>query len=193
MQPSLSKILGIFGLSNQKPSEGQRTEEFDPQTLGPKEMYLEWDSIVKAEIRDLNKRFSRTFIIIAIFIALLLIVMEEFWLILVVGSLIFFVISLNRLPEHSVHIQVSSHGIKYGETMYYWHALRRFFFKQVAGGEILIVDTHNYLPGRLFFSYRPEDRDSIIQALNKHIDYLSVEPMSFLDKIFEDVKGKFNI
>lgn len=193
MQPQLTKILNFLGFSNRKMREEKKAEEFDPQTLGPKEMYLEWDSIVRAEIKDYNKRFSRTFIVIAVVIALLLVVMKEFGLILVVGSLIFFLVSLNRLPEHSVHIEVSSHGIKYGETMYYWHELKHFFFKQAGGGEILIVDTYKYLPGRLFFGFNPSLKGKIKEALDKHITFLAVEPATFLDKLFDSVKSKFNI
>ena len=193
MQIPYSKILNFVGLTNQKPSDNKRPDGFDLQTLGPKEMYVEWDSVVKAEVKEMNKRFSRTFIIIAVVIALLLVVMKEFGLIFVVASLIFFLVSLNRLPEHSIHVEASSHGIKYGDSMYYWHDLRQFFFKQLAGTEIMIVDTYTYLPGRLFFSFNPADKVKIKEALDKHITYLSVEPMSFLDKLFENVKSKFNI
>ncbi|HBI35818.1 TPA: hypothetical protein DDY47_02705 [candidate division WWE3 bacterium] len=193
MQIPYSKILNFFGMSNQKPSDTKRPDGFDPQTLGPKEKYIEWDSVVKAEIKEMNKRFSRTVIIIAVVIALLLVVMQEFGLIFVVASLIFFLISLNRLPEHTVHVEVSSHGIKYGDSMYYWYELKQFFFKKVAEAEILIVDTYTYLPGRLFFSFILEDRTKIKEALDKHINFLSIEPLSFLDKFFENVKSKFNI
>jgi hypothetical protein len=185
--------LNLVGLTNQKPSENKRSDGFDPQTLAPKEIYVEWESVVKAEVKEMNKRFSRTFIIIAVVITLLLVVMKEFGLIFVVASLIFFLVSLNRLPEHSVHVEASSHGIKYGDSMYYWHDLRQFFFKQIAGTEIMIVDTYTYLPGRLFFSFNPVDKVKIQESLDKHIPYLSVEPMSFLDKLFENVKSKFNI
>ncbi|GIW69311.1 MAG: hypothetical protein KatS3mg101_0058 [Patescibacteria group bacterium] len=193
MQSTFSRILNFLGFSNWKPQEDNKPKEFDPQTLGPKEVYIEWDSIVRAEVKDYNKRFSRTFIIIAVVIALLLLAMKEFWLILVVGSLIFFLISLNRLPEHAVHIEVSSHGIKYGDNMYYWQDLKHFFFKQVGTGEILIVDTYRYLPGRLFFSFAQSDKDRIKEALDKHITFLSTEPVTFLDKLFDSVKNKFNI
>ena len=193
MQIPYSKILNLVGLTNQKPSDNKRSDGFDPQTLAPKEIYVEWESVVKAEVKEMNKRFSRTFIIIAVVITLLLVVMKEFGLIFVVASLIFFLVSLNRLPEHSVHVEASSHGIKYGDSMYYWHDLRQFFFKQIAGTEIMIVDTYTYLPGRLFFSFNPVDRAKIQESLDKHIPYLSVEPMSFLDKLFENVKSKFNI
>ncbi|KKS40472.1 MAG: hypothetical protein UV03_C0006G0004 [candidate division WWE3 bacterium GW2011_GWE1_42_16] len=187
MQIPYSKILDFFGISNEKPSDTKRPDGFDPQTLGPKEVYVVWDSVVKAEIKEMNKRFSRTFIIIAVVIALLLVVMQEFGLIFVVASLIFFVLSLNRLPEHTIHVEVSSHGIKYGDTMYYWHELKQFFFKEVAGAEVMMVDTYTYLPGRLFFSFNESDKFKIKESLDKHINFVSVAPMSFLDKFFENI------
>jgi hypothetical protein len=192
MKIPTSKLLDFFGLPSFKPVDN-RPVDFDPKNLAPRELYIEWDSVVKQEVKEVNRRFSRTFIIIAVVIALLLVVMKEFGLIFVVASLIFFLVALNRLPEHSVHIEASSYGIKYGESMYYWHDLKNFFFKKVGSGEILVVDTNIYLPGRLFFSFMPSDREKIKESLTKHITYLEVEPVTFLDKLFDNVKGRFNI
>lgn len=192
MNTFLNKTLNFFGLSLKRKDESP-VPTAENEDRGPLEVYISWDSVVKQEIKDINKRFSRTFIIIAVFVSLLLVAMQEFGLILVVASLIFFLFALNKMPEQSVKVEVNSHGIKYGDTIYFWPDLKYFFFKAIGNGEILIVDTKIYIPGRLFFSFNAEDKEKIKESIKKHIIFLEQEPVSYMDKLLNNVKSRFNI
>lgn len=190
----MPSLLTMLGFGTKMPTETQKeAEDFDPEKLGPKEIYLTWDSLVKAEIKEINKRFSRTFIIIAAVVAVFLLIMQEIGLIFVVAALMFFVSVLNKMPEENVPIEVSNYGFKYDDKIYYWYQLKNFFFKSVKDTEVLAIDTYLYLPGRLFISFDPAKKQEIQDVLMKKISMLTVEPKTLMDKIYDKIVSKMNI
>ena len=191
---SITKPLGLGSSTQEKRLETQQEkEEALMKQHGAKEILLEWTRPSKISSMQLNPRFLRMFTIIAVVVGLILALMQELVVILVVGSLIFFYYALNKkYISADIKYQITNYGIVYGDTMYYWYDLKRFFYAKRMEEEILSVDTSLGLPARLIIVFPAELKDKITDILKQYLVYLEVEPKSFLDKIYEKTLSKLN-
>lgn len=188
----ITNFLGVSGLFKGPQQNVAPVEEFNPEKLGPKEVYISWETSLSRERTGISKKFTRTFIVIAIVMGLLLAIMQDFILILVIGSVIFVSYVFSKYQLGEVRYEISNHGIMMDNHMYYWHQLSNFFFSARIGGEILVVDTKLGLPGRLFISFSPENKERIQEAVGKHLTFLKVEPKTSFDRAYDSVLSKFN-
>jgi hypothetical protein len=130
--------------------------------------------------------------IIGIFIGLLLLIMQEFVLLVVIGSLIFFFQALKKMLPESIKFEISNHGVMIGDNLYYWGKLRRYFFINREGREVLAIDTVLGFPGRIYVHFDPSDKDKIKAILDRYIHFMETEPRTFLDDAYDKILGKFN-
>ena len=142
----MQKINGsrIFQIS--KAAETAQKDVFDSDKLPPKEVFMSWTINLKREGFNPNKKFARTFIIIAIVLGLILAIMQDFVLILGIASIIFVSYVFTKYQLGEAVIEISSHGISYDGKVYYWHELKNFFFSERGSSSILIVGTRMGLP-----------------------------------------------
>jgi len=165
--PSFTKFMDIK--SREDYLGPAKIENLDPENLPVKEIYLAWQKEVSVEEKiSVSKRYSRSLITISIVVGLILLIMQQFFVLLILGSIAFFVISLKKVSSENVKYELSNHGIMIDDSMYYWDKLRRFFFLPKGGTEILVVDTTIGFPGRIYLSFNPEDRDKIKEILEKY-------------------------
>jgi hypothetical protein len=190
----VSRYLGVSNLLplSAKPSSAPDEEEFDPKTLGPKKVFMSWETPSRPQLKSKNRKFNRTFIIIGIVLGLLLAAMQEIMLIFLVASVVFINYALSKSNPDKVSIEISNHGIMYSGAMYYWHQMRRFFFKEDSGESILMVDLYATIPGRLFIIYSSKDRVKLKTYLEEKLSYLEEAPRDFLDKAYDSVSDKFD-
>ena len=190
--PSFTKFMDIK--SREDYLGPAKIENLDPENLPVKEIYLAWQKEVSVEEKiSVSKRYSRSLITISIVVGLILLIMQQFFVLLILGSIAFFVISLKKVSSENVRYELSNHGIMIDDSMYYWDKLRRFFFLPKGGTEILVVDTTIGFPGRIYLSFNPEDRDKIKEILEKYTHYLESEPRTFLDNAYDKVINKFSV
>jgi len=171
-----------------------KIENLDPENLPVKEIFLAWEKEVTVEEKvAVSKRYSRSLITISIVVGLILLVMQQFFVLLVIASIAFFVISLKKVSPEVVKYEISNHGIMIDDTMYYWNKLRRFFFLQRENTEVLAVDTTIGFPGRIYLSFNPEDKEKIKEILEKYTHYLESEPRTFFDDAYDTVVSKISL
>ena len=188
--PKVTELLDIRG--KESSLEPAKVPDFDYQKI-PKEVYFSWEATANHEVKGMSKRFIRAFTIIGIFVGLLLLIMQEFFVILIVGSLIFFTQALMKLTPEPTKYELSSHGLKVGEDLYYWDHLRRFFFVLREGTEVIGVDTTLGFPGRLFIPFNQVDKEKIKEILIKYLHFLDNEPKTFFDNAYDRVVKKFSV
>lgn len=188
--PSLVNLLGLPQIVPQRPTPPP--VNFDPKTLGPKETFLKWHAASRATVRTFSPKFSRTFLAIGIVIAFLLVIMQEFILILMVASLFFLTYVLSKTAPESLDYEINNHGILVGEQIYYWHDLRQFFFIHKNDVDVLCVDTYLGVPARLYLTINIADRTKIYEYLEPKLNYLNEEPKTPFDKAYDNVMSKFN-
>ncbi|MBW6441617.1 hypothetical protein K0B04_01750 [Patescibacteria group bacterium] len=189
--PSLTKFLDI---KDPRESLGpSKIEEIDRDSLGPKEVFMSWEETVSlGEKTPISKRFSRPIMIIGIFVGLLLLIMQEFFVILIIGSLIFFVQAIMKMAPENIKYELSNHGILINDDLYYWDKLRRFFYITREGSEVLAIDTVLGFPGRIYIHFNPEDKEKIKEVINRYLHFLEAEPRTFLDNTYDKVVQRFS-
>ena len=190
----LSDVTDFIGITDSKanqpvPSEGV---EFDREELGPKKVIHAWEATPKAPLVSIAPRYRKTFMVLGAVIVFILVLMQEFWLILLIVSMFFLNRVMSQNPLDRFRYEITNHGISINGQMYYWDELTRFFFSDHFGGESLAVDTKTKVPPRLIIYFNNEDKHKIIDELNKHIDYLEQEPLTFADKAYTTVMDKFD-
>ncbi|MBU1133276.1 hypothetical protein KKG08_03340 [Patescibacteria group bacterium] len=171
-----------------------KISDFELEKLGEKKVFLAWEALGRAEKSgEMGIKFTRTFTIIGVFVGLVLMIMQEFFLILAVGSVIFVVQALTKATPEIVKYEFSNHGLLINETLYYWDQLKRYFFILRDGGEAIAIDTTLGFPGRLFISFIPKDKEEIKRILDQRLFFLKEEPKTFLDTAYEKILDKFDI
>lgn len=190
--PSFSKFMDFK--SREESLGPAKVENLDLEKLPTKEIYLAWQKEVTVDEKvSISKRYSRSLITISIVVGLILLVMQQFFVLLIIGSIAFFVISLKKVSPENVKYELSNHGIMIDDSMYYWNILRRFFFLSEGKNEVLAVDTTVGFPGRIYLSFSPGDRDKIVEILDKYIHYLESEPRTFFDDAYDKVVSKISM
>lgn len=170
---------------------GQPQAEFDPTRLGPKESYFVWSAPGRAIHKGYNEKLMRTFAIIGVFVALFLVILQEYLLILVVVSMIFVGHVLAKTPPEDSKFELSSYGVSIDDQTYYWHELRRFFFFNQDGYKVLAIDLINGFPSRLFLTINEADLSKIQEILGQRLQFLESVPETLLDKTYKSVSSKF--
>jgi len=190
--PSLTKFLNIRDPRDSL--EPAKIPEMNKESLGPKEVYLSWEKLLTVDEKTvISKRFTKPAVIIGMVVGFILLIMQEFILILSIGVLIFFLQALKKMPPENVKYEISSHGVMIGDNLYYWDKLRRFFFIVREGSEVLAIDTILGFPGRIYIHFDSVDKEKIKEILEKYLHYIESEPRTFFDTAYDKIVKRINI
>jgi len=175
-------------------TDNASAEEFNPhEVYGKKKIFQVWEALARSHKKGMSLKLSRSFMMIGIVIALLLVIMQEFFLLFVIASLIFISNVLAKVPPEKVKYEISNHGILYGTDMYYWKDLKQFYFDEIDGLDLLVVDTRIALPGRLYITLQAGSKDKLQAYLDERLIFLESPPQTFLDKGYASVVDKFDL
>lgn len=190
--PSFSKFMDFK--SREDYLGPSKVEPMEKENLPVKEIFFSWEKEVSVEdTKVISKRFNNALTLIGVFVGLLLLAMQQFFVLLVVGSLVFFVQSLRKVSPENVKYEISNHGVMVEDSIYYWDKLRRFFFLTREGSEVLVIDTVIGFPGRIYLSIDLNDKEKIKNLLEKYLHYLDAEPRTILDEAYDKVVNKFSV
>jgi len=171
-----------------------KIEPMEKENLPVKEIFFSWEKEMSLEDRKvISKKFNNAITLIGVFVGLLLLAMQQFFVLLIVGSLVFFIQALKKVSPGSVKFEISNHGVMVDDSMYYWDKLRRFFFLTRENSEVLVIDTVIGFPGRIYLSIDSNDKEKIKTLLEKYLHYLDAEPRTFLDNTYDKVVSKFSV
>ena len=192
----LPSIANFMGIKDPRDSLGpSKVGEMDRNNLPTKEILLVWEKEMPADSKKVfNSSFVRAVTIIGILLGVLFLFMREFALILVVGSLILFFSSLDKMTFSKVRYEVSNHGILIGDDLYFWDVLRRYYFSpRGVSDEVVVVDTVLGIPGRIYLPFNPEDKSKIMEIFDNYLNYLEEEPKTVFDNAYDKVINMFGV
>ena len=190
--PSFSKFMDFK--SREDYLGPAKIEPMEKENLPVKEIFFSWEKEMSLEDRKvISKKFNNAITLIGVFVGLLLLAMQQFFVLLIVGSLVFFIQALKKVSPGSVKFEISNHGVMVDDSMYYWDKLRRFFFLTRENSEVLVIDTVIGFPGRIYLSFDSNDKEKIKTLLEKYLHYLDAEPRTFLDNTYDKVVSKFSV
>jgi hypothetical protein len=196
---SISKFIksGIAGSPETPqpaaPVSQEEKEESMFKQYGPKQALLEWVSAGKLQTINFNQKFIRLGGIIALVVAILFALMQDFAILLMIASVIaFYYILTKKYAGADIFCQLNNYGLVYGGKTYHWGSLRRFFFITRGSEELLIVDLVDAFFPRLLITFPADKKGEIERILKEHIMLLEKEPKSTFDKSVDSLMSKLN-
>lgn len=161
-------------LTNQTLQAQQAPVFKKPQVL------LTWQAPMRV-FKKRSREFWSTALSIAFLLAVILLFVKEWFLIIVIASVIFVFYVLSNIPPETVEHQITDQGIKTAGRFYAWQEMICFWFSQKSGQKVLYVQTLSGIPGRLELLLVNQDETQIKPLLSKYLPEEEVKP-SFLDR-----------
>lgn len=196
MAVKFTDVSDFLGVTNTRANEPVLPSKpsFDPEKEGERKVLYEWDTVTRIQPKIMvASKVNRSLLIIAALVALLLVSMKEFLLIAVVSSIVFVRYILSATPGESVHHKITNHGVDFAGQFYSWADLKHYFFISHENHEMLCIDTHNKLPGRLFMIIQTSEKEKIKEIVGKYLTFLQEPPSSVVDKMFETAFSKIKV
>ncbi len=189
-------VTNFFGLS--KPEDKDPVDIQTPKALKTeieeeRKVFYAWEAMARPELKSISKKKLKTLTVVGVGICVVLIAMQEFFLILGVLSLIFVSYMLTHTPPESVKYELTNKGVKFGEIFYNWTNLKYFFFTNEAGVDAVAIDTVNTVPARLYLTIKAGDRDRVHELLAQYVNYLEQAPKTFVDRAYGSVMDKLDL
>lgn len=197
----LINITNYLGLTNHQKKGFAQENSKNPETENIKTKYPKqerktlyaWKALSRPTKKQMSQKTTKTLIIIGAVIALLLVAMQEFFLILVALSLIFVSYILQQIPAEEIEYEITNHGVKYAGKLYFWEDLSQFFFLNAEGMEIVALDVLNDLPARIYLTLSGGNREKVKKLLEEHIEFLEEEPKTFFDKAYDSISNRLDL
>lgn len=143
------------------------------------EVLFSWSAPVRP-FKKRNKEFFTTILSIAFLVGLILFFIEGILPVIVVGALVFLVYVFSTVEPETVEHKITNLGIDFAGTKKEWPDLKRFWFTQRFGIDLLKVEAKEGLT-RIEMVIDSGDKDRIEKLLEKHLPYEEAAP-NFLDK-----------
>ena len=191
------KSLVVGDRSDEEQKHVEEVAVFDSEEyrrdIGKKEIFFEKHTMSRPDRTSTNPRSSRVLTTIGLVLGVLLLIMQQFTLLLVIGSMLFISHALRKTTPDTVTYEISNYGVEYAGVLYYWPQLKSFFFSEKEGMSVLAINTVNVFPGRLFLFCDASEIAKLQGIVEENLSILEKEPESFIDKAYKSVSDKFDI
>lgn len=197
---NIHDVTNMLGLTSHQPEERPvvNTEikpkiQESPEETEPRKTLYKWSAASRAHLKNMNPKKMKTLMIIGIAICVLLVAMQEFFLIFGILSVIFVSYMLGQAPMEEVTYEITNHGVRYDTMFYPWSTMRYFFVTTEVGTETVAIDMLNTLPARLYLTLNTGDKRKVSELLENYVNYLQEEPKTFVDKAYDSVMDKLDL
>lgn len=138
----------------------------------------------KAPERPYQKRsqeFYKTAGSLAFLFAVILIFFKEWFLIIVIASILFLVYVLSNVPPNEIEHKITNKGIEIAQNKYNWNELGDYWFSNLMGQRVLNIILPFKFPGKLILVLGNQNEKELTNLLDRFLNYQ--EPnKNFLDK-----------
>lgn len=150
-------------LNNQKEKSSLTVGK--PEAL---KVLVTWRSPSRLFKRLSRERFA-TIGSIVFLVAIILVFLQEWFLIAVIISLVFFSYVLSRIQPEEIEHQITNKGITTGGKSYVWDQLVRFWFEEQGNQGVLLVDGSDRFPFRLLLLLSEKNKEDIKKILAAYL------------------------
>lgn len=195
MQFKITNLTDYIGITNTKTQETPVIVKpiIEMAKAEPKRVLLTWEASTKIQSKRMDEKLRKNLIVVGVIICLLLVVLQEYFLIFAVACLLFASSTLSKMAPQKIKYELTNHGVDYGGKLFEWSELKDFFFSTAFGPEVLVVNAHQALPGRLFFNFESENKQPLRQIFETYLHFVEQEPLTFIDKAYISTLSKLNI
>lgn len=186
-------FLGFTDFKSKEPTPPTSGQTFNPESAGERKVLYKWTIASHSKTAMDMPKFTKSHMIIGLFVAFILIVMQEFLLIAVIGSLVFLWYVLSSAEPEEVTHEISTHGVDYAGTFYRWDELNEFFISKTGEMNAINIDTKTRLPGRLIMMLKPGDVEKVRELVGRYLTFMEEPPQLFTDNIIKSAAEKMNL
>jgi len=149
--------------------------------LNEEKVLFEWEAAERAYQKK-GKDFWVTSVAILVLVSVILIFIDEFFLIMALISVLFLYYALSSVPPGIIKNKLTNRGVYFGELRYEWVTLRNFWFKKSMSSLTINFETELRFPRMISLVINPEDQDRLKEIVVKRIPLLESSP-TFVDKL----------
>ena len=161
-QKAIDPVTYQVGQKLSTPTQGQ-----EDQLREPEKVLFTW----KAQERPFKKRerafWVRVMAVASIF-GLILFIAEGAMPVILLISVVFLFYILSTVEPPQINYAITNRGLKIADRSTDWLFLRRFWFSNRLGSELLVFETNNLL-GRLELVIDPKDKTKLKDILEKYV------------------------
>ena len=155
------------------PAQKTQTQPTQPSSLTtgkiePLRVLVEWSSPSRV-FKSLSREKFATIGAIVFLVAIILVFLQEWFLIAVIVALVFFVYILSSVQPGQIIHQISNRGVVTGGKNYPWGQLISFWFEQKEGQEILFLDGADRFNFRLMILLGEKKSEEVRKILAQHL------------------------
>ena len=121
-------------------------------------------------------------LLILFFFEVILFLFSQYELMVALIALAFLAFSLSLVPPHDFHYKITTEGIKVEDYFYIWSELYDFYFKKIAGVDVLIVRTQDLIPGEQMITMGDMSKEQIRQVLVPYLPFREYIHPTFMEK-----------
>jgi hypothetical protein len=151
------------------PAESVPAEDEQPQRPGadllpgpePEYLVLEWFADSRY-VRPRTRQYYSSMLVLVILFSLLLFLANQIVLIALVLSFFFITVVLAQVKPETVHIQLTTYGVRYQDQLIFWDEITRFWIRDIHGFE----QVHLEVPEKIFrqLILLPSNQSSPVQV-----------------------------
>ena len=149
--------------------------------LYEEKVLFEWEAPERAYQKK-GKDFWVTSVAILILVSVILIFINEFFLIMALISVLFVYYALSSVPPGMVKNKLTNRAVYFGELRYEWNGLQNFWFKKSLSNQTINFDTMLRFPRMVSLVIDPKDQEKLKEIAVKRIPLLENSP-TFVDKL----------
>lgn len=140
----------------------------------PEKVLLEWRAAVRPFKRR-TRQFWATAMTMGFLVGLIFFFIEGWMPVAVIIAFLFLLYVRSSVPPEEIVVQMTTRGIKVGETKYLWREMVRFWFSEQWGQRLINIDIMR-LPGRLVFLLGEAKEEEVREAVSKYLPYEEAKP-----------------
>ena len=160
----------------------------------PSATLIEWEAPERA-FKKYTREFYRRMGVILIFFAFLLLIIQDYTVIAVLGVIFFVVYVFHSVPPRKVVHKITTNGVYYAMDYHYmWKELRSFHFEKKDNIRYLVMSTVDPLPGRIFLIIDKNiTNETLLDILNKYISFDETPATNIYEDIMQAFRSKVKL
>lgn len=159
----------------------QKVEIANFEDINEERELFGWEAAERSFQRR-NRDFWITAIAMFVLFSVILIFIQEFYLIIALLSILFLIYAYSTVPPERIKNKITNRGVYFGEFRYEWDYLVRFWFGKSLSSETLLLETRLKFPRQVSLIINPEDKEKLKKILVKRLPMMESSP-TFIDKV----------
>lgn len=184
----------IKKVANLNTDKSSHQKEESTEITKPTKILLEWDSLDRMP-NTIPAPALKKIAIIFVFIGLIFFIIKDFLMVGSLAAIYFAMYVFSSMPPGKIKHKITTNGICFADdTVFTWKTLRNFYMEARGDTNILMVNTKNAFPGRLFMILdNKTDKNEVIKVLNEYLSIIENPKPSFIDKFMDLISKKIKL